>query len=621
MKPRDPRAVAGRARRHDRARASRRSRGAHFKPTEVMSSDYFRGPRRPTTRTTRPRPSDAFDVAPLRRRQAAGGRPPHRHRRHQRPARGPQAARRARAQYHVLPVAIVLDIPERTCEERNALAARPPVRPARPRVASARQLRRSLERSRQGGLPPRLRPARRRRSTRVGDRARSRSGTTARTSTARSTSSATSTAAATSSRRCSTSSATRSSSGATGTGLTAGPVYRHPDGRMAVFVGDLVDRGPRVLDTLRTRPQHGRWPSSALMRHGQPRAEAPARPPGRNVQITHGLAESLAEIEAVPADDRPALVEDAQGVARRPDQPLRARRRPARRRPRRAEGGDARPRLGRRPRVRAVRRHDRRDRRVRAAGAARLGGRLPRPGDGRLRPHAGARGRVAQQHDRHRHRLRLRRQAHRAALPGARARVGAGGANLLRAGPPVPRARGRRRLGSPPSRSTTTCSTSPTCSASGWSRRACAGRVTIREENAAAALEVDEPLRGRPALARLPAADDVADRDDGRGAGLLEHPAEAFAYYRTNGVPKVVVEEKHMGSRAVLVVCRDADAARTRFGVADGSAGIVYTRTGRRFFDDAALEAAVLEPRAGGRRRRRDCGTSSPPTGCSSMPS
>ena len=49
-----------------------------------------------------------------------------------------------------------------------------------------------------------------------------------------------------------------------------------------------------------------------------------------------------------------------------------------------------------------------------------------------------------------------------------------------------------------------------------------------------------------------------------------------------------------MGTRAVVIVCQDADAARERFGVAGGEAGIVYTRTGRRFFDDAALETEFL---------------------------
>jgi protein phosphatase len=78
-------------------------------------------------------------------------------------------------------------------------------------------------------------------------------------------------------------------------------------------------------------------------------------------------------------------------------------------------------------------------------------------------------------------------------------------------------------------------------------------------------------------------------------AGLLEHPAEAFAYYRHEGIPNVICEEKHMGSRAVAIVCRDEDAARKRFGVVDEGIGIVYTRTGRRFFDDRKLERAFLE--------------------------
>ncbi len=50
-----------------------------------------------------------------------------------------------------------------------------------------------------------------------------------------------------------------------------------------------------------------------------------------------------------------------------------------------------------------------------------------------------------------------------------------------------------------------------------------------------------------------------------------------------------------MGSRAVVIVCRDEATAHRRFGVAGEGSGIVYTRTGRRFFDDTALEAALLE--------------------------
>ena len=74
----------------------------------------------------------------------------------------------------------------------------------------------------------------------------------------------------------------------------------------------------------------------------------------------------------------------------------------------------------------------------------------------------------------------------------------------------------------------------------------------------------------------------------------MEHPAEAFAYYRNQGIPTVICEEKHMGSRAVVIVCKSEDAARARFGVEEEGIGVCVTRTGRRFFDDPALEAEFL---------------------------
>src|SRR5262245_39447025 len=77
--------------------------------------------------------------------------------------------------------------------------------------------------------------------------------------------------------------------------------------------------------------------------------------------------------------------------------------------------------------------------------------------------------------------------------------------------------------------------------------------------------------------------------------GLLEHPAEAFAYFRRNGIKRLVCEEKHMGSRAVVVVCRTPEVSRTRFGVLPEEIGICYTRTGRRFCGDDGLERAMLE--------------------------
>lgn len=76
--------------------------------------------------------------------------------------------------------------------------------------------------------------------------------------------------------------------------------------------------------------------------------------------------------------------------------------------------------------------------------------------------------------------------------------------------------------------------------------------------------------------------------------GMLEHPSRAFAYYRTEGVPTVICQEKHMGSRCVLIVCRDREAARRRFGINEDETGICYTRTGRRFFDDLTIEREVL---------------------------
>ena len=114
--------------------------------------------------------------------------------------------------------------------------------------------------------------------------------------------------------------------------------------------------------------------------------------------------------------------------------------------------------------------------------------------------------------------------------------------------------------------------------------------VTINEENAAGALEVMSRFAVDPRwLVYLPptmAPTATSARDD-----ALEHPAEAFAEYRTEGVAQVVCEEKHMGSRAIAVVCRDEAVARERFGV-QGGTGAIYTRTGRPFLDDAepALE-------------------------------
>src|SRR5205823_10133761 len=80
-----------------------------------------------------------------------------------------------------------------------------------------------------------------------------------------------------------------------------------------------------------------------------------------------------------------------------------------------------------------------------------------------------------------------------------------------------------------------------------------AGRVVIREENAAAALEVMSRFAADPRwLIYLPPT--MAPCEASPLPDFLEHPAEAFAYFRTEGVNRVVCEQKHMGSRAVAVV-------------------------------------------------------------------
>lgn len=119
------------------------------------------------------------------------------------------------------------------------------------------------------------------------------------------------------------------------------------------------------------------------------------------------------------------------------------------------------------------------------------------------------------------------------------------------------------------------------------------GPVIVREENSAAALEIMSRYAVDPHwLIHLPptmSPPETSERED-----WLERPEEAFAYYSSKGVTKVVAQEKHMGSRALVVLARTAEVAEKRFGVADGSRGVVTSRTGRRFFNEPELEAAVL---------------------------
>ncbi|MHB1874663.1 MAG: polynucleotide kinase-phosphatase [Streptosporangiaceae bacterium] len=123
------------------------------------------------------------------------------------------------------------------------------------------------------------------------------------------------------------------------------------------------------------------------------------------------------------------------------------------------------------------------------------------------------------------------------------------------------------------------------------------GRVGVRAENAAAALEVASRFGIDPRwLLYLPPTMSPVGTSD--RPGLLEHPDEAFDAYRADGVGQVVCEEKHMGSRAAVLLCRDAASARARFDAPDGALGAAWTRTGRPFFDQALTGLLIERARA-----------------------
>ena len=139
------------------------------------------------------------------------------------------------------------------------------------------------------------------------------------------------------------------------------------------------------------------------------------------------------------------------------------------------------------------------------------------------------------------------------------------------------------------------------------------GHVVVREENAAAALEVMTRFAVAPQwLIYLPPT--MSPSATSGRPNMLEHPEEAFSYFCNEGVPQVICEEKHMGSRVVIVLCRDETIPLKRFGIIgnavqptfDGdkvpegnriepSIGVCYTRTGRPFFSDPEMESALLQ--------------------------
>jgi protein phosphatase len=117
--------------------------------------------------------------------------------------------------------------------------------------------------------------------------------------------------------------------------------------------------------------------------------------------------------------------------------------------------------------------------------------------------------------------------------------------------------------------------------------------IKINTENSTAALELMSRFAADPHwLIYLPPT--MSPCETSKSPDYLEYPTQAFDYYKVRGVGKVVCEQKHMGSRAIIVLCKDTETASKRFNIANDSFGIIYTRTGRHFFDDKETERAIL---------------------------
>jgi protein phosphatase len=87
------------------------------------------------------------------------------------------------------------------------------------------------------------------------------------------------------------------------------PTYAHPEGRKAIFLGDLVNRGPRILDTLKL-VRNMVAAGTGLCVPGNHDVKLLRKLNGKNVKIDRGLEQTLAEIESLPDERRNAAIQD-----------------------------------------------------------------------------------------------------------------------------------------------------------------------------------------------------------------------------------------------------------------------------------------------------------------------
>jgi polynucleotide kinase-phosphatase len=371
--------------------------------------------------------------------------------------------------------------------------------------------------------------------------------------------------------------------------------YAHPLGRMAVFLGDLADRGPRILDAIRLARNMVKA-GCALCVPGNHDLKLVRALAGKDVRITHGLERSLAEIESVPEEGRQTLREGVRGFLDK------------------------------------LVSHYVLDEGKLVVAHAGMKEELQGRGSGKVREFA-LYGETTGETDefglpvRYNWAAEYRGQAMvvygHTPVPEPEwlnrtinidtGCVFGGALTALRYPErelvSVPAAREYAVSARPLAPSTATLAAGPGLTAQQAAddlldiedvigKRRVETRlrsvITIREENAIPALEVMTRFAVNPKwLIYLPPT--MSPCETSQEPGLLEHPAEAFAYYRSQGIPRVICETKHMGSRAVAVICRDEETARGRFGIAGAGAGMIYTRTGRRFFGTEAFDGQPVE--------------------------
>jgi protein phosphatase len=375
------------------------------------------------------------------------------------------------------------------------------------------------------------------------------------------------------------------------TGPLSGPVYVHGQGRKAVFVGDIVDRGPRILDSLRL-VYNMVTAGHALCVPGNHDMKVMRKLAGKDVQITHGLAETLAEIEQLPESQRLPAVKaireflddlvshyvlddgklvvahaglrqemQGRGSARVRDFCLYGETTgetdefglPVRHNWAAEYRGPATVVYGHTPTVEP----EWLNRTVNLDTGCVFGGRL----------------------------TALRYPEREFVSVAAKAAY-------FTPARPIQKPDAAEPLLTVQQKYDDLLDAEDVLGKRFVSTRL-SSSVTIREENAVAALEVMSRFATNPKwLIYLPPT--MSPSETSGEEGFLEYPREAFAYFRSAGVAQVLCEEKHMGSRAVVIVCRDERVATKRFGVVEGGHGVVYTRTGRCFFDPGGLEQEFL---------------------------